>query len=78
VTVNVDFFVVTYVLKLWEAVIRDDRLVYLVNELSRQQSTNSTAWVLLDAFSHLYQENWKAKRISGKNMKYLFLGKKKG
>lgn len=46
-----------HALRLWEANFKDDELVYLAEEISKQHSIQAVAWVLLATFSQINSEN---------------------
>jgi hypothetical protein len=54
--------IVCHVLSLCEAEFKSNALVQMVEEISRQSSIQSKAWILLTAFSQIYNENWEQKQ----------------
>jgi hypothetical protein len=46
---------------LWDSVFKGNRLINLVEEISKKPSIQTVTWVLLVAFSQIYSENWEQK-----------------
>jgi hypothetical protein len=63
------------VLRLWEAEFKGNRVMNLVEEISKQPSIQAVAWLLLDAFSQVYSEN-QEQRTEQKFLKNLQFGQK--
>jgi hypothetical protein len=46
---------------LWEVQFKDDVLINLMEEMSRQPSLQTVTWAMPAIFSHIYSEDWKQK-----------------
>jgi hypothetical protein len=54
---------------MWKVKFERDELVYLVEEICKQESIHAAAEILLYTFSQIYSETWEQKEVDGKTWK---------